>query len=201
MSLLKTFRSGLCAGILISLGGSVFLGCENRIVGSFLFAVALLCICYKGYYLFTGKICYLCPESCKCELPHLAVGLLGNLLAVWICGVLLRIAVPTLGQSAVAFAPAKLGQSFLQTFIRATFCGFLVYLAVSVYKESNSPLAAIYGVPAFIFSGFEHSIADFFYFSAASMINGRIVGFMLAVLAGNMVGGLILPNLMPKEEA
>ena len=64
--MLNKIASGICAGILISIGGSVFLSCENKIVGALLFTVALLCICYKGYSLFTGKVGYL-PEKADKE--------------------------------------------------------------------------------------------------------------------------------------
>ena len=40
--MLKDTLSGISAGIAISLGGGVFLACENRVVGAVLFSVALL---------------------------------------------------------------------------------------------------------------------------------------------------------------
>ena len=52
----KDLLYGLAAGILIGIGGTVFLACENKIVGAVLFSVALLCICLRGYALYTGKI-------------------------------------------------------------------------------------------------------------------------------------------------
>ena len=36
---------GVIAGILIGIGGSVYLACDNKYVGAVLFSVALLCIC------------------------------------------------------------------------------------------------------------------------------------------------------------
>ena len=42
--MLKNFLSSVCAGVLISIGGCVFLACENRYVGAVLFSVALLWI-------------------------------------------------------------------------------------------------------------------------------------------------------------
>ena len=47
--MLKKTVSGLSAGLLITIGGSVFLACDNRYVGAVMFSVALLCICLKGY--------------------------------------------------------------------------------------------------------------------------------------------------------
>ena len=60
--MLKKILSGISAGVCICLGGAVFLACENRIAGAILFSVALLCICMKGYALFTGKVGYI-PEA------------------------------------------------------------------------------------------------------------------------------------------
>ncbi len=54
--MLNKILSGISAGILISIGGSVFLACDNKYVGAVMFSVALLCICLKGYSLYTGKI-------------------------------------------------------------------------------------------------------------------------------------------------
>ena len=50
--------SGFLAGISISLGGTVFLACDSKIVGAVLFSVGLFSICAFGFHLFTGKVCY-----------------------------------------------------------------------------------------------------------------------------------------------
>ena len=56
----------------------------------------------------------------------------------------------------------------------------------------------LYGIPLFILSGFEHSIADMFYFSASDAFvrdTGAAALFLLTVIAGNAVGGVLLPLL------
>ena len=88
--MLNKIASGICAGILISIGGSVFLSCENKVVGALLFTVALLCICYKGYSLFTGKVGYLPEKADKEAFSVLLLGLLGNAVGTILCGFLLR---------------------------------------------------------------------------------------------------------------
>ena len=60
--MLRDTLSGVSAGVCIALGGSVFLAVDNRVAGAVLFSVALLCICMKGYALFTGKVGFL-PED------------------------------------------------------------------------------------------------------------------------------------------
>ena len=67
--MIKTAVNSISAGILIAIGGSVYLACDNKYAGAALFSVALLCICYLGYYLFTGKIGYLATDRAKKNIP------------------------------------------------------------------------------------------------------------------------------------
>ena len=55
----KKIISGIAAGLCISLGGAVFLACENKVVGAVAFTIGLLSICYYGLSLYTGKVGYL----------------------------------------------------------------------------------------------------------------------------------------------
>lgn len=193
--MLKTFRESLCAGILITIGGTVFLSCENKTVGAVLFSVALLCICYKSYYLFTGKIGYIVEKHTKQDFLNLDVGLFGNLAATFLLGMLLRTVLPNIGEKAAEMCLAKLAQLPLYTFIRGFFCGILMYLAVSIYKEKNSVLGILFCVPVFILCGFEHSIADMFYLGASGIFSVKIILFTALVVAGNTFGAIVLPLL------
>ncbi len=197
---LARFASGLCAGTLIAIGGGVFLGCRGmdavgQIAGAVFFTVALLCICLQGYALYTGRVGFL-PEKHDGEaLSALFLGLAGNLTATLLWGLAVRYAIPNAGNAADAVAAAKLTQSFPQTFLRAALCGILMYLAVTVWRDRGWVIAILFCVPAFILAGFEHSIADFFYFSAAAEFSGRMWLFTLAALLGNSAGAVLLPLL------
>ena len=193
--MLKILRESLCAGILITIGGTVFLSCENKTVGAVLFSVALLCICYKSYYLFTGKIGYIVEQHKKVDFVNLAVGLFGNLIVTFLIGMMLREILPNIGEKAAEMCSAKLAQYPLHTFIRGFFCGILMYLAVSIYKEKNTALGVLFCVPVFILCGFEHSIADMYYFGVSGIFSARIVLFMVLVVAGNTFGAMVLPLL------
>ena len=194
---LAHYASGLCAGTLIAIGGGVFLGCRSmgnvgQIAGAVFFTVALLCICLQGYALYTGRIGFI-PEKHDAEaLSALFLGLAGNLSATMLWGLAVRYAIPSTAEAADAVAAAKLTQSFPQTLLRATLCGVLMYLAVTVWSKV---VAILFCVPAFILAGFEHSIADFFYFSAAAEFSGQMWLFTLAALLGNSVGAMLLPLL------
>ena len=51
----------------------------------------------------------------------------------------------------------------------------------------------IFGVMVFILCGFEHCVANMFYFSAANVWGGRALGYMLVMTLGNACGGVIIP--------
>ena len=192
--MLKTLGGGLCAGVLISIGGTVFLSCDNKYVGAVLFSVALVCICLKGYYLFTGKIGYITESHKRSDILNLITGLFGNALACILCALLIKITIPVVSVSAEVLCRGKLeNQTVIATFIRAVFCGVLMYLAVSIFRDAKTPIGILFCVPVFILSGFEHSIADIFYFSVSSEFLSRSVIFIITVIFGNSVGGVLLP--------
>lgn len=193
--MLRKIIDGISAGILISIGGSVFLSCENKVIGAVLFSVALLCICHKGYSLFTGKVGYIPEKHGKEEISALLFGLLGNLIATSLCGFILSYALPKLKETAAVICDAKLEQSFFQALVRAVFCGILMYLAVSIFKEKQSVAGIFFCVPVFILSGFEHSIANMFYFSVAGIVSVKAFLYIWIIILGNTVGGMLLPIL------
>ena len=114
--MIKTAVNSISAGILIAIGGSVYLACDNKYAGAALFSVALLCICYLGYYLFTGKIGYLATDRSKKNALSLALGLAVNLAVTFLLGMLIRFAMPALGEKA------------------ATLCGNALLLNAAAHK-------------------------------------------------------------------
>lgn len=195
-NILKGFTEGLAAGICISLGCAVFLALpQQKVAGALLFCVALLCVCYKGYNLYTGKIGFIVEKHSGGDFTGLFAGLAGNVAAVVIFGLLLRIALPASAEQAEMVVAAKLSQTALQTLLRGAFCGVLMYLAVSIFRENGTIAGILFCIPAFILSGFEHSIADICYFATAAEFSGEAALFLAAAAAGNTVGAMILPAL------
>ncbi len=194
--MLKRTLSGVCAGILIAIGGCVYLACDNRYAGAVLFSVALLCICYKGYGLFTGKVGFMPEKYDRDAWEVLLAALLGNAIGTFACGYAVRFGMPALGNAAEILCQGKLdSQSFPQTLLRAVFCGVLMYLAVSIFRDHKTPVGILFCIPVFILSGFEHSIADCFYFAASGIVSWRACGFLWTVILGNSLGGVLLPLL------
>ena len=193
--MLRDTLSGVSAGICIALGGSVFLAVENRVVGAVLFSVALLCICMKGYALFTGKVGFVPEDRSKPALQLLLAGLLGNLIGTFLCGLVLRLALPAYAEAAGKLCQAKLGLVPAAVLVRGAFCGILMYLAVSIWKERQTPLGILFCIPVFILSGFEHSIADMFYFAVSGIVSLKAFLFLWLVIIGNALGAMLLPRL------
>ncbi|MCQ2400186.1 MAG: formate/nitrite transporter family protein [Clostridia bacterium] len=183
---------GISAGVMISIGGTVFLSCADKVVGSVFFAVALLAICFKGYSLFTGKVGYLPEKHGKEEFTVLLTGLLGNAIATVLLGFLLRATIPAIGETANAVCTAKLTQEWWQTLVRGAFCGVLMYIAVSVYRDNKTPLGILFCIPVFILCGFEHSIADMFYFGASGIFSFEAFLFLMLVVLGNAIGAILM---------
>ncbi len=196
-TVIKNLMLGIVAGILISIGGSVFLASDNKYAGAVLFTVALLCICIRGYGLYTGKIGFLVLSHKKEDISSTFLALLGNFIGTLVCGLAVRFAIPALGDKALEMCTLKLAQTFPSTLIRGIFCGILMYLAVAIYRENKNIVGILFCVPVFIISGFEHSIADLFYFSASGIVSIQATGFLWTVILGNTIGGMLIPALLP----
>lgn len=198
--MLNKILSGISAGILISIGGSVFLACDNKYVGAVMFSVALLCICLKGYSLYTGKIGFIPEKHDKEAFSVLLLGLLGNLIGTVACGYAIRYALPALGETAEKICTLKLEQALPQTLIRGLFCGVLMYLAVSIFRDRQKVIGILFCIPVFILASFEHSVADMFYFAASGIVSLKAFVFIMMVVLGNTIGGMLLPILMKAEK-
>ncbi len=195
--MLRRIINGLLAGIMITIGGSVYLSlyAENKIVGALLFSVALLTICHCGYALFTGGVGFI-PYNCKKDdISALLLGLFGNAAGAIIGGLLIKLALPSAYKTAEYICSSKLTQTVPQTLIRAIFCGILMYVAVALFREHKTVLGIFLCIPTFILAGFEHSIANMFYFAASGIVSVEALGYIWLCILGNSVGGMLIPLL------
>ena len=193
MLIFKRIMSGVASGILIGIGGTVYISSENKVVGAVFFSVALLCICYKEFSLFTGKVGYLAHSRTRKELSVLFCSLFGN----FIGALAARTAVyystnAEFYRKAVVIAESKLSQSADQTLLRAFLCGILMYMAVSIFKSNKTPIGILFCIPVFILSGFEHSIADMFYLTAGGKWDLEALTFIVLAIIGNSAGAIFI---------
>ena len=184
---------GILAGVMVSLGGAVLLSVDDRYIGAALFSIALLSICYFGFNLYTGKVGFLWNAHGREELSMAFLGLVGNFLGTLLIGVLIGAALPQLRETALAACEKRLTQLPMQSLLRGFFCGILMYTAVWIYREKKTVTGILFCIPVFILSGFEHSVADMFYFALAGLYQLRALLFLLLVVLGNSLGGLFIP--------
>ena len=194
---IKMFLLAIGAGLAISIGGTVYLSVDNKIIGSLLFAVGLYAIVLNGLFLYTGKVGYLVDQSDKIEyLGLLAITWLGNLAGTWIGAVaVLNTRIQGIRENAVGICETKLADEPLSIFLLAIFCGILMYIAVDGFKEKENPLILFICVSVFILSGFEHCIANMFYFSIAGAWSLKTIVYLIIMTLGNSLGGVLIPSL------
>lgn len=194
---IKMFLLAIGAGLAISIGGTVYLSVDNKIIGSLLFAVGLYAIVLNGLFLYTGKVGYLVVQSDKIEyLGLLAITWLGNLAGTWIGAVaVLNTRIQGIRENAVGICETKLADGPLSIFLLAIFCGILMYIAVDGFREKENPLILFICVSVFILSGFEHCIANMFYFSIAGAWSLKTIVYLIIMTLGNSLGGVLIPSL------
>ena len=196
----KTLVQGILAGISISLGGTVFLLTPDKTVGALLFAVGLFCVCAFGFSLFTGKVCYVFDNDRKYALA-LPVIWTGNLIGAVGTALLesLTYKGAALAEKAAAVCQGKLNQTPLSAVILAVFCNIMIYIAVEGYRniphEIGKYMAILFGVVVFILCGFEHCVANMYYFTIGNAWGWKAAGYLLLMTLGNAAGGVLIPLL------
>lgn len=194
---IKDFILAVMAGIMISIGGIVNLSMSNNVVGAALFSIGLFFVVVCGLNLYTGKVGYLVNNNVG-YLVFLAVVWVGNLAGTFVTGSLMRLTRHTqLIEKAVGICTTKNGDNFISIFILATLCGLLMFLAVDNYRKIQDSFgknfSIIICVMVFILAGFEHCIANMFYYSIAGMWSGQTFLYIIVMSVGNGVGGCIMP--------
>ncbi len=198
--LLQIFVSSIEAGILISLGGFVFLSYKetNLFLASFLFSLGLVTIIAFKLYLFTGKVGYIFDNKPR-YLLDLLICWLGNLCGAIVTGEILKLTRVDLQSVVTKMVNIKLNDTIGSIFILSIFCGMMIYIAVETQKKEVPGVIKLFAivipVMVFIISGFEHCVANMFYFTYAGAWSWKSIGYLLIMTLGNGAGSLILWSL------
>lgn len=206
---LKVLFSSILAGILISIGGFAYICVKNIsiVIGGFLFAFGLFTIISLKLHLYTGKIGYLFNNKLK-YLLELLIILLGNAIGAISFGYLSRLMLNGVNESIMNTitntANYKLSIPLYSSFILSVFCGIMIFLAVEVSRRNVSDLfkviAIFFAVAIFIISGFEHCIANMFFFSFASSWSIKALSYILIMILGNSIGSIAIYLLLKLTE-
>lgn len=187
---------GIYAGIMIGIGGTIYLSVSNQVVGAILFAIGLLTICVYKMNLYTGMIGYILENKLG-YLKTLTFTLLGNLLGTIITALLiLNTRIANISIRAREMAIIKISDNYLSIFILSVFCGILMYIAVNNFKKGEDSiikyLSIFICVVVFILCGFEHCVANMYYISLAKAWTFKSAISMLFMIFGNSVGAIIM---------
>ena len=194
IDILKTFVFAVLAGVSISIGCIANLASSSAVIGAIFFCVGLFTILIFDFNLFTGKLCYTFDNKPKYLLKLLLI-LAGNFVGANITGLLLNLTrLVSLKEKCIVLVDAKLGDNLLSLFILGVLCNILIYIAVEGFKSENNVikfLSLIFGVSVFVLCGFEHCVADMFYFAFAMNYSGQMFLSLFIIILGNFVGGSI----------
>ena len=148
---INLFISSFLAGLLIAIGGIVYLSTKQSsvVMAAFLFAFGLFTIINFKLDLFTGKVGYIFDNK-PVFLFDLLIILLGNATSSILSGYMLRSPLlleddrlSNLINNALEVSNIKLNSSWLSILILSIFCGIMIYLAVEVSKREFHTLIKV----------------------------------------------------------
>ncbi len=222
---LLSFVKGILAGLAIGLGGFLYilmtflfhddLAELGKILGSIVFSVGLFIVCTFSLHLYTGKIGLIYEEKQTKEFYIcLPIMLIGNAIGAfglgYICFFIFRNT--DVYNYALSAASSRLVFNtvfdYLTTMIKAFLCGLCVYLAVKSFNSDRlRPIGItllVFFVFVFVYCGFQHCIANMFYFGMTNAINWYTLINLLLVILFNSLGpvtGVLFTKLIKKVTA
>lgn len=178
----EIINKSIAAALMIGLGNYALLKIGNPL-GPFLFSLGLLSVCYFNLNLFTGKAGFIFEN--KIPFIEILLILISNLVFGYLFGLLFSISDESLINSALLKVSSwNISISF---FVKSFLCGVVMYIAVLMFKK-GTPLGIIFGVPLFIFCGYQHCIANIITLGVARTFDLSI----FICIIGNLIGSLFM---------
>lgn len=223
----KLILYSVLSGFIIGLSGFLFICtrwlCEDvikinalieifNIIGAFVFSCGLLIICTFKLYLFTGRVGDLFDIEYKQNKKILTLQLLLilviNVIASTTIGIISNLIlkkktyyikiIQTIVNGRIVFTNLN---NYISIFTQSILCGICVTSAVKVF--TFDPFFCSMFVAIFVYSNYQHSIANPFYFGADynNFSYNMLINEILAI-AGNTIGAIpiiILTNVIRKS--
>ncbi|MBQ6731131.1 MAG: formate/nitrite transporter family protein [Bacilli bacterium] len=208
MKYLKVLLFGIFAGLAIGLGSLAFTvvsayltDAMGLFLASALFSVGLILVCVLGLQLYTGKIGTVFDGEAKRDVINNAINLpimlVGNTIGAFAIGIVCHFIfmnVPEVANRIAAIAQGKIDSNTV--FIQGILCGALVYIAVYFYKNLQNYGMKIIGiitaVTLFVYCGFQHCVANMFYFGMDFSWKLEYLWNILIVILTNSIGALLV---------
>jgi formate transporter len=234
LPLLSMLMLGILAGGFIGLGSLYFvivksdpsLGfASKQVLGGLVFSLGLILVVVAGAELFTGNnllaMAWADGKISTLELlRNWSVVCIGNFIGAAGLALLVYLSRhPDMNQGAIAqeyikIAEAKAALPFWTAFFKGILCNVLVCMAVWMAFAGRSVVdkvvAIVFPISAFVAAGFEHSIANMYFFPLAMLLQtfddagtvGHTVTWaglfrnLVPVILGNIIGGSVLVGLV-----
>lgn len=214
---IATFLKGILAGFCIVLCTALYVVVStysNKFWGGMVFPMGMLLILNFGYFLYTGKVCYLFDHLKRTANLHywlqVFIGLIGNLVGTVALGLVLSYifdkvpafqgengVVTTIVGYANELVDFKLERGLPMAFVLGVVCNILIYFATEGFAKIENVIikhVVVYAtISAFVLLGLEHCVATTFYLAFARVCSLDAVLFVIMVTLGNAVGGNIIP--------
>jgi len=235
LPLLAMAMLGVMAGAFIGLGAMYFTLVASdasigfaaaRVAGGVCFSLGLLLVVVAGAELFTGNnLLAMAWASGRVSLGEVLrnwivvcatnfVGAAGLALIVYLSGHW-QMNGGAVGATYLKIAAAKAALPVWRAFFLGVLCNILVCMAVWMALAGRGVMdkliAIVFPISAFVAAGFEHSIANMYFFPVALLLKwhglplppggeaitvGGMLGNLGPVIAGNIVGGSVLVALV-----
>jgi formate/nitrite transporter len=197
------------AGIYIAAAGQLFLSLGSGILGAAFFATGLLGVVLTSGELFTGDALIFVAALLggRVQIRNVVrnwtvswtLNFAGCLAWAFVIGYASNALQDVGGEEfAIAVAEKKASQTFLSTFLKGIAANFLVcvgvWQATCAEEVAGKVLALFFPITAFVASGFDHCIANQFFFPVGMLLGANVsIGNMffklLAATLGNVLGG------------
>jgi formate transporter len=191
----------------------------RQVLGGGVFCLGLIMVVIAGAELFTGNNLLVMARAQGLittgqVLRNWAIVLCGNLVGAAGLAVLVYLAGHAalndgqVGQAYLSIAAGKASLPFWTAFFKGVLCNALVCLGIWMSMAGrgvfDKVIVLLFPISAFIAAGFEHSVANLYFFSLALLLDqGRDAALVLgmgrnlvAVVLGNAVGGGVLVGMV-----
>ena len=200
----------ILSGVMIGIGGSASLlaidtlGKAGKLIGACLFTLGIFAIVTFEMRLFTGMVADI-PQMKLKNIWKLPVCFLGNIIGVGIIALLVyetSIRGSLVHQSDIISATKLESEDWALTALCSSIlCGGLITLSVwsihhTPHKGLDASIGVMFPILVFAFCGFDHSVANVFYFYlSGEFIHSawQVIGYELICILGNIIGGVVLP--------
>lgn len=182
----------------------------GNIVGSALFSIGLFIVCSLELSLLTGKFGLMFESYHEYDYYlGLILMLLFNLPSAYGFGYLINYLINlshsdksnlyVLLSTNISKNKSTLNSmnDYIKIFVQSMFCGVCVHIAVKCFKifssmgmKSSGLILLVWFVFMFVYSGFQHCVANCFYFGQANMFNVKAIISACISVVGNWIGTL-----------